>query len=291
LAANTGFSLASAARVGIGARAFVAIDAALLQLDFTGGQIRHALDDLDRGRLVVELARLLAGDGPLVRFQRELVLHLARHLPLAGDLLGGEAHAVGHADIFVGEHVHVDRGMEAAHRHHGHRFGTAGDHHIGLADADAVGGHRHGGDARGAEAIDGDAAHGIGQAGQQHGVARHVEAGFAFGEGAADDGVLDQFRIEARHLGHGGADRGDQQVVGTDVAEHAARRLADRGAGGGNDVGVLKLFAHFGSPQLRTGLPVCIMPMIRSWVLGWFSSSMKALRSRSSSHCSLTRLP
>ena len=101
------------------------------------------------------------------------------------------------------EDAHVDRGMVAHHRHHGHRLGAAGDHHVGLADADAVGRHRHRGDARGAEAIDGDAAHGVRQAGQQHRDARHVEALLGLGEGAADDGVLDQLRVEARHLGQG----------------------------------------------------------------------------------------
>ena len=35
-----------------------------------------------------------------------------------------------------------------------------------------------------------------------------------------------------------------EQVVGAGVAEHAARRLADRGAGGGDDVGVLHLLGH-----------------------------------------------
>ena len=35
-----------------------------------------------------------------------------------------------------------------------------------------------------------------------------------------------------------------EQIVGTRVAEHAARRLADRRADGGDDVGVLDLFGH-----------------------------------------------
>ena len=35
-----------------------------------------------------------------------------------------------------------------------------------------------------------------------------------------------------------------EHVVGARVAEHAARRLADRRAGGGDDVGVLDLSGH-----------------------------------------------
>ena len=55
-------------------------------------------------------------------------------------------------------------------------------------------------------------------------------------------------------------------------------RLADRRAGGGDDVGVLNLLAHVVcSVQLRTGLPVCSMPMIRSCVFGWSSSAQKCL--------------
>ena len=52
----------------------------------------------------------------------------------------------------------------------------------------------------------------------------------------------------------------------------AAQVLAELvgGAGGRDDVGVLHLLAHvrFSRLQLRTGLPVESMPMIRSWVLG-----------------------
>ena len=60
----------------------------------------------------------------------------------------------------------VKRGRVAHHRHHAHALGAGGDHHVGLADADAVGRHLHRRQARGAEAVDGDAAHALGQAGQ-----------------------------------------------------------------------------------------------------------------------------
>jgi hypothetical protein len=35
-----------------------------------------------------------------------------------------------------------------------------------------------------------------------------------------------------------------QQIIGTDIAEHTARRLAERRAGRGDDVGFLYLFGH-----------------------------------------------
>src|SRR5690606_26647800 len=101
----------------------------------------------------LEPAGLLSGDGTAVRFGGESVLLFAGHLPLLGHLLGGHAHAVGDAHVFV---VVDDAGVEgrlvAAHRHHRHRLDATGDHDLGLTHADAVGGHGHGGDASGAEA-------------------------------------------------------------------------------------------------------------------------------------------
>ena len=68
---------------------------------FVAGEVRELLDHLDRRHLVVELPGLLRGNRLLVRLDRERVLHLARDLPLRGDLLGGHAHAVGDADVLV----------------------------------------------------------------------------------------------------------------------------------------------------------------------------------------------
>jgi hypothetical protein len=188
-------------------------------------------------------ARLsVAGDG-------EGVLVLARHLPLRRHLLGGEAHAVGDADVLVLlEHRRVERDLVAHHgRHHAHRLGAGGDHHVGLAEADAVGGERHGLHAGGAEAVDGHARHALRQAGQQQADAGDVHALLGFRHGAADDDVADQLRVEAGRARHDVADDVGQHVVGAHVPQRAAD-LADRGARGGDDVGVLYLFAHLGSP-------------------------------------------
>jgi hypothetical protein len=145
--------------------------------------------------------------------------------------------------------IHGD--LVAHHRHHAHALGAAGEHQVGFAEADAIGGHRHGLQAGRAEAVDGDAGHGVGQAGQQHADARHVHALLGLGHGAADDGVADAVRIDARRLRHHGADHVGEHVVRTGVAEYAARRLADRGAGGGDDVGVLHLLGHGFAPLRR----------------------------------------
>ena len=239
-----------------------------------------------------------------MRLNGKRVLVFARDLPLRGDLLGSQAHAIGDAEVFAAiKDMHVHRRRIAHHRHHAHRFAAGGDHHLGLANADAIGGHGQRGQPGGAKAVDGDAAHRIGQAGQQGSDSPDIEALLAFRDGAADDRIFDGGRVERGHLCEGCAQCDDQQIVGADVAKGALGRFADRCARGGNDVGVLNGSAHGSCSggglgeslrvnavdrQLRTGLPVCIIPMIRSWVLGCVSSPMKALRSSVISQCSST---
>src|SRR3546814_1615372 len=82
-------------------------------------------------------------------------------------------------------------------------------------------------------------------AGQQHAEARHVHALLALGHRAADDRVLDAVDVDARRLRDHGIEHVGKHVVGTGIAEHALGRLAHRGAGGGDDVGVLDLFHGF----------------------------------------------
>ena len=67
----------------------------------------------------------------------------------------------------------------------------------------------------------------------------------------------------------------------------------DRRAGRGDDVGVLNLFVHCLSPpsQLRRGLPVSSMCLMRAWVSGVLRSSRNCWRSTASSQASSTRLP
>ena len=184
--------------------------------------------------------------GLLVRGNGESVLVVARHLPLGRHLLGGQAHAEGDGVVFVLlEDGRVDGDLVAHHLvHQRHRLGAGGDHHIGFAEADArrsVGDGLH---ARGAEAVDGDARHGVGQAGEQHADAGDVHALLGFRHRTADDHVLNERGVESRRLCHDRLDRMRQHVVRTDVAEHALA-LGHRQTRGGNDVGVLNLFAHF----------------------------------------------
>src|SRR5690606_34840748 len=247
--------------------------------------------------LLGELAGGLGRERLAVRGEGEGVLVLARDLPLLGHLLGGDAHAVGDGDVLVArEHLRAERDLVAHHRHHRHRLGAAGQHQVGVAEPDLVGRQRHGLQAGGAEAVDGLRGDGVRQAGQQHADAGHVHALFALGHRAADDGVVDAAGIDARRLRDHGLEHVGEHLVGTGVAEDALRSLADRGPGGGDDVGVLDLLAHslvscVVVGQLRSGLPVLSMWAMRAWVLSCWASSTKCLRSRRSSQSSSTTAP
>jgi hypothetical protein len=83
------------------------------------------------------------------------VLRFAADFPLRRDFLGGDAHAVGDRDIFVFlEDRRIEARLVAAHGHHAHALGAAGDHYVRFAKAYAIGRKRHRLHARGAEAID-----------------------------------------------------------------------------------------------------------------------------------------
>mmetsp|Transcript_61304 Transcript_61304/g.144820 ORF Transcript_61304/g.144820 Transcript_61304/m.144820 type:complete len:649 (+) Transcript_61304:25-1971(+) len=245
LGGEHGLELGQAFERGVGAGAFVEGDGAGLHVDGAVRQVGRALDDVQGRHLGIEVAGLHGGHGALVRLQREGILRLAADLPLRGDLLGRQAHAVSDADVFVLlENQRAQRRLVAAHRDHRHRLDAAGEHHIGLAHTDAVGGHLHGGDARGAVTVDRHATHRRAETSQHRGHAGDVHALLAFGEGAADDGVFDRLGFQARGLGEGRLHHLDEQFVRPGVLEVAPAALADRQTGGGDDVGVLDLLAH-----------------------------------------------
>ena len=178
-----------------------------------------------------------------MRSERELVLRVTTHLPLLRDLLSGQAHAVSDAHVIFALEDRRRQGRRVAHhRHHTHAFYASGDHHVGLANANAVRRHLHGRQARCAKAIHGDAADAVRQPGQHRADARDVQALLRLRNGAAADDVFDSLRVESRHLRESGAQGGREQIVRTVVAEKAAVRFADGRARGGDDVGVLELF-------------------------------------------------
>ena len=96
------------------------------------------------------------------------------------------------------------------------------------------------------------------QAGQQHADARDVQALLALRESRSR-----RWRLRSRFGSRPGTcatarlDRVHQQVVRAGVLEIAARRLADRRAGRGDDVCVLKLFAHVSPACAISCEPAC----------------------------------
>ena len=223
----------------------------LLQPDRVAGEVGHARDRLRTG--VISSLNSPACDRRdrlLVRGQRERVLVLARDLPFLGDLLGGDAHAVGDGDVLVAANtLRAQRDLVAHHRHHRHRLGAAGEHQVGLAEADAVGRQRHRLQAGRAEAVDGLRGDRV-RAGRR--AARRCAPRSCPARPRASRSRRSRRRCGSTSMPGACATTAAQHVrehvVGTGVAEHAARRLADRGAGGGDDVGVLDLLGSCSCP-------------------------------------------
>ena len=200
--------------------------------------------DVVRTDLVREFAAIDGRDGALMALQRKCVLCIARNLPAFRHFLRGEAHAVSDAVVLVLlEDGGIESDLVAHHRHHAHALHACREHHICLAEADAVCGQRHGLHAGRAEAIDGQSRHRVRQSCQQQCDARHVHALLRFRHGTADNHVADAGRIKRGCLRQHTFQYMRQQVVGTGVAKHAAR-FSDGCARCGNDVGFLYLFAH-----------------------------------------------
>ena len=125
----------------------------------------------------------------------------------------------------------------AAHGHHAHGFGAAGDDDFGIAEHDAFGSHGDGLQAGGTEAIDGHGGTLDGQSGAQRGDARDVHALLGFGHGAAQNDVFDLLGIEARDAVDGAANGDGGQIVGAGGVQRALIGFADGGANGTGDNG------------------------------------------------------
>ena len=124
---------------GVGARAFVQADGTGAELGLTALQIGAAMADLHGCDFILELTGLLRFERPGVRSTGKFILRLTRDFPLLRHLFGGQAHAVGQADVLVLQiHGRRQRRRIARHRHHAHALGAGRDHDVGLTDAYAV---------------------------------------------------------------------------------------------------------------------------------------------------------
>ena len=84
------------------------------------------------------------GTGLGVRGDGKGVLIVPADLPLFRHFFGGQAHAVGDGDVLIGKDGRIHRHLVTHHlRHDAHRLGAGGDHHVGQAKADLIGGVSH----------------------------------------------------------------------------------------------------------------------------------------------------
>ena len=177
------------------------------------------------------------GDGPLLALEREGVLALARDAPALGDVLGGLAHRVrvvplGQARVDeppaerrVG-HLAVAAvvgrlGLELDVRRPGHRFDTATDEHVAVADRDRMRRRVDRLEPRPAQPVDGQATDLDREVGEQERHPRDVAVVLAGLVRAAEDDVLDEGRVDAGTVHQPAQDRGGQ-VVRADAGQGAA---------------------------------------------------------------------
>jgi hypothetical protein len=227
---------------GVGTRALVLGD---------DHRLGAAPRDLERDDLALEHAGLARGDRALVGGERELVLVMARDAEALGDVLGGLAHALGRialgqprvdeapADRRVDQLDRAARkralGFQRDQRRARHRLDSAGEDQIGVAAADRAAGLVYRLEPGGAQAVDGHARGGLGQAGDQRRHPRDVAVLLTGAVRVAEDDVVDRVGVELVAV-----DRGAHHVRGEVVRAHGRERAgvaADRGAQGVDDEG------------------------------------------------------
>ncbi len=211
---------------------------------FVGVDDDVALARLDRDRddLILELAGLLRGLGLVLRFDREVVLLLARDLILLGDVLRRVAHVVAVEGIPQAVLDHGVDHVEVAHLHavaqmgamrgHAHGFLAARDDDVGIAVEDRLVAERDGAQARAAQLVDAPSGALDRNAGADRRLARGVLA-LPGAQDLAQDDFRDLAAFDAGPLERGldgdlsevmGGQRGERPVEGADCC---ARRRDD----------------------------------------------------------------
>ena len=200
---------------------------------------------LHRHDRLLEVAVVPGGLGALLRFDGIGIDVVAAEAILGGDQVGRDA--LRH-EVHRNGDRRIDRPGTAigAHRHARHRLDAAADGGLALARHDLRRRHVGGFEARGAEAVDLHARHGLGVARHDGGGAGNVGALLADRHDAAEHDVVDQVRVEfvavAQRL-----QRGDRQTHRRHFMQRAIlAALAARRADGVENVCV----GHDHSPAL-----------------------------------------
>ncbi len=171
-------------------------------------------------------------------------VHVIAGEPLDGcDQVGGDTlrHEVG---VVVGGRVQRPRATVGAHRHAGHGLHTTGDDQLVEAGADLLRGQVDGLEARGAEAVELEAADGVGQAGHGHRGAGDVGTLVTHRRDDAQDQVGDPVLVEVRETAAQLLDQTNSQIDRLDRVQRTVLLAASaRGADGLVNVG---LCGHIG---------------------------------------------
>src|SRR5215831_663480 len=248
---------------GVGTVALVLVDVVVLLLhDLARLLVEDAPHDLQGRQLFLEEAFLLPARRALLARQGVFVLRLA------ADLV-----ALGH-DLSRVAHDHVQRGLVlldprvgiAVALHHADALEPAANSGFGPAHDDLMRRHGDGLEPRRAEAVDGGAGHGDGEASAEEGDARHVVALGAVGLGTAHDHVLDLTLVELGNLAQHVLDAMGGEVVRAGHVERSPERLGERGAGAGDDDSLSHRGSFLGSAGWREYTP---FTMLRRPPAGW----------------------
>ena len=175
------------------------------------GDITFAAFQHDRHDLRFEVATFNGALGPVVAFNGQGILLVARDAPFGGDVFGGHAHvdvlervvqgADHHVDHFGIAHARTKARGQADVGRAAHVFGTTANGDVGVAQQDALAGGNKGLQARAAQAVD-------------------VEGGRAFGATAVDSGDARQIHV----LGLGVDDMAEDHVADLFALDTCARQ-------------------------------------------------------------------
>ena len=190
------------------------------------GEAVHVLHGDDR---LVEVAVLPGVFGALLRFDSVFIAVFAAEALRGGDevsadTLRGEVGVVGRLRVFC------PRAAVCSHGDAGHGFDTAGEHQLVPAGRGFLGGRVDGFQARGAEPVELDTCHGVGQAGRDRCRAGDDSALFVDGGDHAEHDVVDFLGVSLGVALENGVDEAGHEVNGLGSVQCAAAVLTARGA-------------------------------------------------------------
>ena len=179
--------------------------------------------------LILELARLLRGLGLVLAFQRKLILHVARNLPLVGNVFGSLAHVIAVEGIPQTVTDHRIDEIEVTHLLPGaqmrdvgrqrHVFLTTGDDDPGIAQRHMLRAQGNRPQTRATDLVQTPGAGFFRQTGADGGLTGRVLA-LTCGQHLTQNGFF-HFGLVDPGTGHDAFDHGSTQIMGRSARERA----------------------------------------------------------------------